>query len=550
MKNHTDVLIFHIAVCDNKAQTAFIAEEKSPARIFLRVPPQNLLRNGGLMAANMLNDIASEHRARMLNLKKYYPFFRLTEISLSQFKDGKYQALDMGYIVMGILRFFIEENNFNEKDVTYPEYLEFIHELISRDFGLSLSEEENKEIGGYIFDKIKNDGRPFDFEYFDPIDRKKRVSRVRMIESSIRDNTVLYSISAEAVEFYLDTKEIREESRISVQQLLLEKMIRAKNFKGGAEVVWRINEEVSRLTAAKNEVMNTLSSDVFAGIEAYEEFVRTGMRWFEEEERLFKKNSELIKAARSKLSGTERSDAQYYRTVSEVYELENQLKVAMNRHGELLRACTDMQRLTDDAVRRAKLGQIRSHVDFASLLKRMVETDNAAVLAELINPLFMPKTKKTFNAENIDEALTVRPARYQEAEKVSAEPPREIVYEDELEEQRISHNYAFIMENLLAALSERERFTLKEFNEAMSRRYSENILKNADYFSFFVNLCQKNSYVIGGQEMSSDSFLDEILKAHFSDRERTAFSVACGSRSVTEPAEGCEVTDVVFQREK
>ena len=153
------------------------------------------------MAANMLNEIVSEHRARMLNLKKYYPFFRLTEVSLSQFKDGKYEVLDMGYIVMGILRFFIEENNFKEKDVTYPEYLEFIHELISRDFGLSLSEEENKEIGGYNFDKIKNDGRPFDFEYFDPVDRKKRISRVRMIESSIRDNTVWYSISADAVPY-------------------------------------------------------------------------------------------------------------------------------------------------------------------------------------------------------------------------------------------------------------------------------------------------------------------------------------------------------------
>ena len=58
------------------------------------------------MAANMLNEIVSEHRARMLNLKKYYPFFRLTEVSLSQFKDGKYEVLDMGYIVMGILRFF------------------------------------------------------------------------------------------------------------------------------------------------------------------------------------------------------------------------------------------------------------------------------------------------------------------------------------------------------------------------------------------------------------------------------------------------------------
>ena len=98
------------------------------------------------MAVNMVNDIVSGHRARMLNLKKYYPFFKLTEISLSQFKDGKYEILDMGYIVMGILRFFIEENNFNEKDVTYPEYLEFFHELISRDFGLLLSEEEYREI--------------------------------------------------------------------------------------------------------------------------------------------------------------------------------------------------------------------------------------------------------------------------------------------------------------------------------------------------------------------------------------------------------------------
>ena len=44
------------------------------------------------------------------------------------------------------------------------------------------------------------------------------------------DHTVWYSISSDAIEFYLDTKEIKEESRISVQQLLLEKMIQAQNF--------------------------------------------------------------------------------------------------------------------------------------------------------------------------------------------------------------------------------------------------------------------------------------------------------------------------------
>ena len=345
------------------------------------------------MAVTMHGDIISDHRERMLNLKKYYPFFKLTQISFSQFKDGRYEILDMGYILMAILRFFIEENNFKEKDVTYPEYLEFITDVLKKDFGLVLGEEESREIGDYIFDKIKNDGKPFDFQYFDPIDKKKRTSRVRIIESTVRNSTVWYSISPDAIEFYLDTKEIKDESRINVQQLLLEKMIRANNFKGGTEVVERINEEVNRLQLKKNEVMSIIASDVYAGIEAYEEFVDTGMKWFEDEEKLFRKNRDLIQAALEKIDKKGQGDS-YFKTVNEIYELESQLKVAMNRHSELLKACTDMQKLTDEAVRKAKLGKLRAHVDFKNMLNDMIKTDRADILVQLISPLFMPKVKK------------------------------------------------------------------------------------------------------------------------------------------------------------
>ena len=34
----------------------------------------------------------------------------------------------------------------------------------------------------------------------------------------------------------------------------------------------------------------------------------------------------------------------------------------------------------------------------------------------------------------------------------------------------------------------------------MKNMYSENVLKNADYFSFFVNLCQKKKHIIGGED--------------------------------------------------
>ena len=77
----------------------------------------------------MINDIIEEHNARMYNLRKYYPFFVLSETAFTQYKDGRYNSLDMGYITMAVLRFFIEENNFNERDITYPqcEALSLIH---------------------------------------------------------------------------------------------------------------------------------------------------------------------------------------------------------------------------------------------------------------------------------------------------------------------------------------------------------------------------------------------------------------------------------------
>ena len=170
----------------------------------------------------------------------------------------------------------------------------------------------------------------------------------------------------DAIEFYLDTKEIKDESRISVSQLLLEKMINSQNFRGGVEVVERINEEVNRLKLKKNEVLTILSGDVFAGIEAYEEFVKTGMKWFDDEEKLFKKNRDLIAKSIEKLNASGSTGEGYYRTMNEIYSLETQLKQAMNRHSELLKDCTEMQKMTDDAVRRAKLGRLRSHMDFTS----------------------------------------------------------------------------------------------------------------------------------------------------------------------------------------
>ena len=213
----------------------------------------------------MINDIISEHSARMKNLKKYYPFFVLSETTFSQYKEGKYSFLDMGYITMASLRFFINENNFHEKDITFEEYESFLLELLKRDFNLEESQEEEKQLVLYIFDKLKNDGRAFEFKFYDPEKRGMKVARVKLIDSKIENGQVFYNITAEGIEFYLDTKEIKDESKINVSQLLLEKMISSNNFKGGIDVVKRINSQVIQLILEKEQVLKLLGIDVFEG---------------------------------------------------------------------------------------------------------------------------------------------------------------------------------------------------------------------------------------------------------------------------------------------
>ena len=84
-----------------------------------------------------------------------------------------------------------------------------------------------------------------------------------------------------------DTKEVREESHISVAQLLLEKMIKAQNFRGGLEVIGRINMEVGRLMEERHEIQTLLNRHVTEGLAALENYHDRLMKWFSEEQRPF-----------------------------------------------------------------------------------------------------------------------------------------------------------------------------------------------------------------------------------------------------------------------
>lgn len=463
----------------------------------------------------MIHDIVEDHSERISNLKKYYPFFRLLDLSFSQFREGRYEGiLDMGYITLAVLRFFIEENNFEEKEVLYHEYEEFLSGLLSRDFALTIDKEEQKELAAYLFDKLRNEGRPFTFDYFDPVDKKKKTIRQRLIESRIENGVLSYHITPDAVEFYLDTKEIKDESPINVEQLLLEKLIKAQNFRGGAEVVRRINNEVSRLKARKNQILSLLSYNVFDGMQAYEEFINNTVRWFDEENKLFQKNMELIEKALSRAEA-----GSFYKSIQELYNLELELKKAIQKHSELLKECTDLQVKADQIIARAKVSALRSSFDFSSVLRRAMDADRADWLEAVVSPLLALNIRKTFSLHSLDELLTYQNEQGEESEKRGEGVEEDYVFEDEEEEQRIEDNYCLFLKLLIEELLKKRTLTLEQFNDTLEERFGENIFCNGDYYSFLIHMNQKKEYRSGEVQRKPDTFFEEIMCRYLEKEE-------------------------------
>lgn len=478
----------------------------------------------------LMDDIVSHHTQRMQNMKRYYPYFRLVRSPLDTYKDGRYAELDMGYMVLAVLRFFIEENHFKDTQVTYPMVEQFMRDFLEREYKLDMTEDEAGELIQYIFDKLCNDGRPFIYTYYDPEKKAQVQERIKYIDSRFEGETLVYYITGDAIEFYLDTKEVKDESKITTEQLLLEKMIRASNFKGALEVVRRINGEVGRLRVRKDEVLRLLGQNVFQGVAALDDFSKNVLAWFKEEQRLFAANKALVDRALLQAQDTggrgsgqsagngKDAPASFQYTMEEIYDLDRELKQAMRRHEELLSACTQLQVQADELIQKAKSSRLRRVFSFDDFLERLVESGDASALGAFVRPLADMNLHKSLNLYQLDAMLEYKPDEQEKGEAAGAGKEQMYVYEDEKIESRIETNYDIFLKVLFEQLLARGSFDLRFLNHMYEMKFTDNILKNGDYFSFIVHLSQKSHYDLGEIPDHQDTFLEGIISDYMKRR--------------------------------
>ncbi len=473
----------------------------------------------------LTDDIIKNHTERILNLRKFYPFFTLAEGTFSQYKEGVFRFLDMGYITLAVLRYFINENSFNDSPVTYSGYSEFCREMLSRDFDVTrerFAKDEIDELIRYIFDKMRNYGKAFEFDFYDPAERKQKVARVRLIDSTVRENEVVYTITEDGIEFYLTTKEVRDESRINMDQILLEKLIKSENFRGSIDVIERINIEVKALEKYREEVVELLLSDVHEGAKAVDEYVERTSVWFAEERKSFARNRELVDKAVARL--TFGSDAGDSKTARDITRLQTMLKQTIENHSNLIAATAELSRFSDEMIRRSRVRSLRASFDYESALNRMVAEDCPQCLAEFIEPLLLPKRHKSLAISTIDNIVLQRTA-----ESLKGEERKELKadlnfkYDDELLNESVSMNFAKLFKELLGRLQRWDRVTLKEYGAILEVKFGMDIYRNRDYYAFLTHLAGKDSYSVKEITENSETFLEEMVVSGMTEDELESF---------------------------
>ena len=323
-------------------------------------------------------------------------------------------------------------------------------------------------------------------------------------------------IRFQQMRFHFILIQIKDESNITIAQVLLGKMIHTRNFKGGTEIILRINNEVGRLIAKQKEILSLMSYDVFHGVQMYEDFMEHTVKWFDEEQKLFKKNKELVDAALRSCD----NDKSYYAAMDDIFKLESELNRAMLRHSELLSACVSLQNRVDDMIRKNKLSRIRMSFDFRKVMATMIQKDDITVLKSLAEPLFQLGVKKTFSLSLLDNMLNYKNDGEEENEKIkSAREDRDFKYPDELEDERIRHNYYIFLRIFFQCLEQQQEFYLTDFNQRLTELLGERVLEHGDYFSFLTHLSQKESYNLKQIRQKPDTFLEGIMRDYL---EKTA----------------------------
>ncbi len=225
---------------------------------------------------------------RLDYLKKFYPFFRIyTTANLQKLEyDAPFLAID-------ILTFLIEHGRLEGRAVPVEEIEEHIRQTLEIIYpGIAF---DVKDVTRSILGMLETDtqGMLYQYQYFDPRHQKTVEEYIHLVEFDVKESA--YRITDTGLDFMISTKELPEESKISMTLILFEKQIKSGSFRNALATIRELNLAVQLKTQKKEELLEKLITGGNDVVEDFGKYSHDVLSQLKHENELFTQVNILLK---------------------------------------------------------------------------------------------------------------------------------------------------------------------------------------------------------------------------------------------------------------
>lgn len=425
---------------------------------------------------------------RLRRLKNSFPFFKLYVYS----SQGERVSYDAAYLAIDILTFLIEEGKLKARSLSTEEIENHLKKILKEIY--PSQEYNSKEITRSILELLETDrnGDTYLFEHIDPIRNKPARYYVSLIRYDIA--TQGYEITEDGLDFMISTKELPEESRISVGLILFKKQIESHSFVTALNTVQELNLNVIRKKESKQELLKKMLYGGTDIIEDFSKYAKDVFNQLKEEEELFEQVRKSLQEITKNPDGIEIISNSNVKINEEDFVVLSKITSELDRgyelHSSLLKDFTSISGEYDDICS----NRLNSLFDMRWRFREMLESNikmnrQNDVHVVGMQPLFLPHIPRHFSIFKIFEPQTVsRKKNSVDETREKGEWAATKLLDDEVKERQLN-NFRIYAYSLLDLINLRGgKVSLDAFLKHVENKLGSEALYNIDLLPFLLAL--------------------------------------------------------------
>ncbi|WP_152563680.1 hypothetical protein [Clostridium drakei] len=503
-----------------------------------------------------LNTTVNELSVRMKSLVKYYPFFKIMN---GKYSKDEYENIDAGEVCMGIISFLFYEGKLKAQHITFVNIQDYLQMFVEKVYSIKLIGDSLYKFTNDTIDIIQNsEGRGFDIGF--PIFMPERQNVKYVINKSSDSGIKEFELTPSAIDFFLETKEFGEESKITISLLILKKLIEHNEYESALISLTNVNAEVIKQIARVYEIEMSLIYGGNLGYKSFLEYRELADKHQAEEEKLFSETMEQIRTLRedyaTKVSKSQLGEKEInaFRCLD---EMDKELNKTVELHQQLLGKLVILSKKANEILRKKKINLLRPSFDFSTYLDKLGQIGSAKSLEYMAMPFFQLNIQKSFALPKINEMLDFDDNSTNNDDTNFQDKENAILidtdkFNNEIRE-RVLHNYKYIINYLFMLLKDRDSFIMGDVIMDADEETNKNIFKNPDFIGLILDFLRLNEEnVLSDEEWKKEKgndSLEKALEAVYMDRLETyKIKIETIEDSYIEIALGFKMTNVIIRK--